>query len=123
MSDLALDPVSGDLLLEQGRARLATGAEAVAQLWQTRLTLFKGEWFLDRSLGIDYQNEVLIKNPRPAVLRSIFAEATRATPGIADVTDLRFNLDARTRVLTIEAEVVLKTGDELSLALSERIGG
>lgn len=95
----------------------------MAQLWETRLTLFKGEWFLDRSLGIDYQNEVLIKNPRPAVLRTLFAEATRATPGVAEVTQLRFDLNARSRVLTIEAEVLLDNGDEVTLALAQSVGG
>jgi hypothetical protein len=123
VSDLRLDPQTGDLLLEQGTARLATPAETVAQLWAAHLTMFKGEWFLDRSIGIDFQNEVLVKNARPAVLRTIFAEASRRTPGVADVTKLRFELDPKTRVLTIEAEVVLKSGEELQLALSEAIGG
>jgi len=123
VSDLALDPVSGDLLLEQGRARLVKGAEAVRQLWASHLTMFKGEWFLNRLVGIDFQNEVLIKNARPAVLRTIFAQASRETPGVADVTKLRFELNAKTRVLTIEAEVVLLSGEELQLALSESIGG
>jgi len=123
VSDLALDPLTGDLLLENGRARLATGAEAVAQSWASRLTMFKGECFLDRSLGIDFQNEVLVKNARPAVLRAIFAEASRETPGVRDVTNLRFALNAKTRVLTVEAEVVLETGKTASLALSELIGG
>jgi hypothetical protein len=123
VSDLALDPVSGDLLLEQGRARLVHGAEAVRQLWITRITLFKGEWFLDRSRGIDYQTDVLVKNAKQAVLRSIFAEVTRATTGVADVTKLRFDLNRATRLLTIEAEVVLDSGEDLQLSLSETIGG
>lgn len=123
MSDLALDPVSGDLLLDKGRARLTTDAETVAQLWAAHMTMFKGEWFLDRSRGIDFQNEVLVKNARPAVLRTIFAEASRETPGVADVTKLRFDLDPKTRVLTIEAEVVTLGGEELRLALREAIGG
>jgi hypothetical protein len=123
VSDIALDPVSGDLLLVAGRARLAVGAEAVAQSWATRLTMFRGECFLDRSLGIDYQNDILVKPPRVAVARAIFAQATRDTPGVDEVTGLRFALDARTRTLRVEATVTLESGDEQVLRLSESIGG
>lgn len=122
MSDIALDQ-TGDMLIEQGRARLAQGAEAVAQLWAAHLTMFKGECSRDRSLGIDYQNEVLIKNARPAVLRSIFAQASRETPDVTDVTKLRFSLNPATRVLDVQAEVVLRNGEDLQLATSESIGG
>jgi hypothetical protein len=125
MSDLALDPATGDLLLDEaGRAGLCVGAEAVAQAWACHLTLFRGECFLDPTLGIDYQGVVLVKSPRAQVLRALFAQATRETPGVAAVSKLRFALDRGTRVLSIEATVVLEEGDEeRRLALAEAIGG
>jgi hypothetical protein len=123
VSDLALDPATGDLALESGRARLAQGAEAVAQLWASHVTMFRGEWFLDRSLGIDYQNDVLEKGVRSPVLRAIFATATRETPGVADVRDLRLGLNRATRTLTVAAEAILGTGEGVSLGLTESIGG
>ena len=123
MSDIAIDPVTGDLLLEQGRARLAVGAEAVAQSWASHLTMFRGECFLDQSLGIDYQREILIKGARPAVLRAIFARATRETPGVREVKQLRCELDAAHRVLRVRAEVVRDTGEAQVLQLAEPIGG
>ncbi len=122
MSDLALDPATGDLELTAGRARLVTGAEAVAQSWASHLTLFRGECFLDRNLGLDYQNEVLTKGQRPAVLRAIFAQATRETPGITDITDLRVQLAPATRTLSVVADV-LASDEEATLSLSEQIGG
>jgi hypothetical protein len=123
VSDLALDPSTGDLLLENGRARLVSGAEFVEQNWSTRLTLFKGECFRDRSLGIDYQNEVLIKRPNPTVLRARFAQATRETPYIRTVKDLRFALDARARTLSVIAQVALEDGTETDLTTTEPVGG
>lgn len=122
MSDLALDKATGDLLLEGGRARLCFGAEAVAQAWPCHLTMFKGECFLDPSLGIDYQNEVLNKNPRPQVLRAIYGEATRDTPGVQDVSSLRFVLDPERRTLLVQAQVVID-GADATLTLAEPIGG
>jgi hypothetical protein len=122
MSDLAVD-VNDDLLLIEGRAQLVTGAAAVAQAWVTHLTLFRGECFRDLNLGIDYQNEVLIKNPSRPALRAIFARASRETPGVRDVTDLRFALDPTTRVLTVTAEVVYDSGEAGTLRASTPIGG
>ena len=123
MSDLALDPVTGDIDLQGGGARLCTGAEAVAQLWAFHITMFRGEWFQDRSLGIDYQHDILEKGVNPAVVRAIFAAATRAVPGVADVRDIRLSLDRTTRVLTVQADAVLSNGQDASLGLTETIGG
>jgi len=123
VSDLALDPATGDLDLQGGSARLCTGAEAVAQLWAFHITMFRGEWFQDRSLGIDYQHDILEKGVNPAVVRAIFATATRAVPGVADVRDMRLSLDRTTRTLTVRAEALLSSGEDASLGLSQTIGG
>lgn len=123
MSDLALDPTTGDLDLKGGGARLCEGAEAVAQLWAFHITMFRGEWFNDRSLGIDYQNDILEKGVNPAVVRAIFATATRAVPGVADVRDIRLSLNRNTRELTVQAEALLSSGEEATLGLSQTIGG
>jgi hypothetical protein len=110
MSDLAVG-TDDDLLLVEGRAQLATGAVATRQAWITHLTLFLGECFRDQSLGIDYQNLILDKRPSTAVLRAVFARASRQTPGVREVTDLRFSIDAVARVLTVTAEVVHDSGE------------
>lgn len=122
MSDLAVG-ADDDLLLVEGRAQLATGAVAVRQAWITHLTLFLGECFRDLSLGIDYQNLILDKKVSTPVLRALFAQASRETPGVREVTDLRFALDARTRVLTVTAQVVYASGESGTLSTSTPIGG
>lgn len=122
MSDLAVD-TDDDLLLVEGRAQLVTGAAATRQAWITHLTLFLGECFRDRSLGIDYQNLILDKNVSNTVLRAIFARASRETPGVKEVTDLRFSLDARTRVLTVTAEVLYDSGEAGVLSTVLPTGG
>lgn len=122
MSDLAVG-ADDDLLLLEGRAQLAVGAVAVRQAWITHLTLFLGECFRDQALGIDYQNLILDKAPSRTVLRAIFARASRETPGVSEVSDLRFALDARTRVLTVTAEVVYDSGESGTLTAATPIGG
>jgi|SRR5262245_906290 len=122
MSDLAVGS-DDDLLLIEGRAQLATGAVATRQAWITHLTTFLGECFRDLSLGIDYQNEILDKNVSNAALRAIYARASRETPGIKEVTELRFKLNNRTRELTVTAEVVYDSGEADTLSASTSIGG
>jgi hypothetical protein len=123
MSDLAISAADDDLLLIAGSAQLVTGADAVAQAWITHMTLFLGECFRDLTLGIDYQNLILIKNPSKTVLRGLFARASRETPGVQDVTDLRFAFEPRTRVLTVTASVTYAEGGQATLQLNETIGG
>lgn len=122
MSDLAVG-TDDDLLLVEGRAQLVQGAAATRQAWITHLTLFLGECFRDQSLGIDYQNLILDKAPSPTVLRAIFARASRETPGVREITDLRFRLDPRTRVLTVTAEVVYDSGEAGTLSAATPVGG
>lgn len=123
MSDLALDPATGDLALTGGAASLVEGDAAIAQLWAHHLTLFRGEWFLDQDLGIDYQNDVLEKGVRPNVLRAIFTAATLEVPGIAQVRDLRLALDRKTRILSVGIDALLSSGENTALSLNESIGG
>jgi hypothetical protein len=122
MSDLAVG-TDDDLLLVEGRAQLVHAAPAVRQAWITHLTLFLGEWFRDQSLGIDYQNLILDKKYSPTVLRAIFAQASRETPGVREVTDLRFALNAGTRLLTVAAQVVYDSGATATLTTTMPIGG
>lgn len=122
MSDLAVG-ADDDLLLTEGRASLVQGPEAVRQAWITHLTLFLGECFRDQSLGIDYQNQILDKNPQRAVLRAIYAQASRETPGVAEVRELRFSFDARRRELTVTAEVLYDSGESGTLSATRPIGG
>jgi len=122
MSDLAVG-TDDDLLLVEGRARLVQGAAATRQAWITHLTLFLGECFRDRLLGIDYQNLILEKGVTNTVLRALFARASRETPGVKEVTDLRFSFNASTRELTVTAEVVYDSGETGTLSTSTTIGG
>jgi hypothetical protein len=85
--------------------------------------MFLGEWFRDQSLGIDYQNLILDKKVSNTVLRAIFAQASRETPGVSEVTDLRFAFNPGTRLLTVTAQVVYDSGETDTLTSSTQLGG
>jgi hypothetical protein len=116
VSDLALDPVTGDLVLEAGDAVLCHGVAAIAQDWSLRMRLFRGEWPLDRRVGIDYQRLVFDARPSDALLRHIFESVTRETAGVRSVERLEFSLDRRSRQLTVTATATSIAGEPLALS-------
>lgn len=135
MADLLLstvnDPTSsfpttiGDLDLRTGDLQIATGVTAIRQQLMDRLTLFKGDWFLDVDVGMPYYQQVLVKNPNLGVVRALFAQAVRTTPGVSELLSLSLELDARSRSLQVNFTCVTDT-DEV-LVFNERfvlaIGG
>lgn len=119
MSDLALDPVTGDLRIEGGDLVVVRGAPAIAQDWARRLVLFKGEWKLDRRVGIDYQNLIFNARPSNALLRHVFETVTRETAGVKTLDRLEFTLDRQTRELTVDAQVTAESGETIALVFRD----
>lgn len=115
MSDLALDPVTGDLLVQGGDLAVIRGADAIAQDWGLRMTLFKGEYKLDLRVGIDFQNLIFDRKPSDALLRHVFEQVTRETAGIASIERLEFSFDRRTRALTVNAAATSVDGEPIPL--------
>ena len=111
MRDLALDPATGDLALSAGAARLTSGAEAKAQRLRLRLSLWRGEYVLDRRAGIPYLDQILGKGTTVGA-EVILRRAVTTSPGIASIerwslavgSDRRATLSLRAR--TIEGEPV-----------------
>jgi hypothetical protein len=118
VSDLALHAATGDLALVAGAASLVTGPRAAMQHWRARISLFLGEWFLDTSLGLDFQNRVFIKAPRLRLLRSMFVAETLKTPGIVSCDSMQLTLNAKTRALEVLAEVTFSDGSISNLQTS-----
>jgi hypothetical protein len=93
--DLALDPTTGDLLLEQHALRLTVtaGAENVAQHLGVRLALWQGEYPLDRRIGIPYVRLLGQKAARD-LLASTLRQAASTSPGIDRLDAFALNVDA-----------------------------
>jgi hypothetical protein len=91
--DVALDPATGDLLLESGRARLtAPGAESVAQRLRLRLALWRGEYPLDETVGIPYAQLLGRKGDAPATLEAILRQAAASCPGVTALTSFQLSV-------------------------------
>lgn len=109
MSDIKLDD-TGDIDFTNGELSLTDGVDAVRQRLSQRLSFFLGEWFLDRTRGIPYVQQVFIKNPNPAVIDAIFKREILAEPSIRELQSFTLDLDTITRVLTITFRALTTVG-------------
>lgn len=100
----------GDLVIEGGELQFVRGREAIAQHIGTRLRMFRGEWFLDRNLGVPYLDGVLDRIPDVSLVTPILRRVILGTPGVDSVERLEFSLDSETRTLTVLGEVVTTDG-------------
>ena len=56
---LAIKPYNDLEVTADGNLRLVTDAEAIGQHTRQRISFFKGEWFLDLDVGLDWFGKVL----------------------------------------------------------------
>jgi hypothetical protein len=125
MAPLLTDPVclllteDGDLDRSAHRLQFARGVDAVVQGVRTRMLLVRGEWFLDRDVGVPYLESDLVA-PADAILGQRYDEAKivaafrrpiLATPGVRGILLLRPTFTAATRSLGIEWRARTVFGD------------
>lgn len=96
--DILLDPDTHDLDIVDGD--LLLGAD-VAQAVKIRLLAVRGEWFLDRTAGIPYYEQVLVKNPNLSHVDALFRQTIVETPGINQLLSFETDFDANTRTYTV----------------------
>lgn len=108
--DFALD-ADGDLDISTGDFTLTRGVEAIRQAIQIKLQFFQGEWFLDLTAGVPFYQSVLVKNPSPGVLQSVFRKAILEVPGVLEVTTLSITTNRATRGLTVTFTATTDVGE------------
>lgn len=107
--DIALGP-DGDLLIDENGLSLISGLEGIAQLVRFRLGMFKGEWFLNLDIGVDWYS-LLGEHYDEAKTRAVIAAEIADVPGVLAVTELSIAFDGRTRELTIDWAATTLFGD------------
>ncbi len=75
----------GEWYIEDGDFKTISDEDAVGQGIRIRARTFLGEIYLDESVGVDYIDSILIKNPDPLVVRGLLSEAIAKTPDVTNV--------------------------------------
>lgn len=110
---LALDTATWDIGLDGSGniAVLVYPSALLAQRIQCRLQTFKGECFLDRSVGVPYYEEILKKNPDLGRVRSLLASVIKGVDGVATILSLELRFSVRHRRLTVDFRVQGTAGE------------
>jgi hypothetical protein len=75
----------GEWDVQNGDFAVVAGQEAVPQGIRIRTRFWKGECFLDESIGVDYHDVVFAKPTDPLHVRAEFESAIRDTPDVKAV--------------------------------------
>ncbi len=111
--DIALDD-AGDWNISGGDLTLVSDGPAILQALIIALEFFKGEWFLDEEAGLPYFQDVLVKNPDPNVLQSVFRTAILDVPGVLAINELTLLFDTAARTFAVTFRVSTDFGELVS---------
>jgi len=118
VSDIKLNAAGNDIDLSGSELTLVDGTDAIAQHLLIRLRFFKGEFFLDRLLGVPYYESILLKNPNLNVVRNLFRETIIETPGVLAIQRFDLSLDGAVRNLSVDFSCQV-TGSDAPLDFSQ----
>jgi hypothetical protein len=101
MGSLCIKTTSGELVISAGAFVLVSGRDAIAQAIERRLKTFRGEWFLDGSIGVPYVEQALgRKAPNLAAVEQLLRAEILAVEGVISVLSLTLSLASSTRTLS-----------------------
>lgn len=83
---------TGDLRIAGGDLQLISGVDQIRQRVLIRLRRQLGEWAYNISLGLPWIEQILIKNPDLAAIRSLLIAEIATTPGVLQVRTLQLEL-------------------------------
>ena len=102
-------------MLAGGRARLTEpGAEATGQRLRFRLSLWQGEFVLDRAVGIPALSIILAKG-RVALAEALLRRAIATCPGVAALRSFSLEVDRSTRASSVAFDARTLDGEPVSL--------
>lgn len=97
---------NGDYQIGQGQANFwINSPEGVAQNVETRLAFWEGEWFLDKTIGTPYSQEILgysTSSLRDIALKTVIL----GTDGVTELDSYNSSTNSETRAFTVQGTVV-----------------
>jgi hypothetical protein len=96
---------NGDMVFGNDQASFYVNQpEAPAQAVMTRLNMFQGEWFLDRTAGTPWNTQVL-GNRTASTRDQVIKARTLGTQGVSGIASYSSDLDRRTRVFSVSEAI------------------
>jgi hypothetical protein len=110
---LALANQSNKFVVEDHRWRFTeTRLEYIAQKIRHTISIFLGEWFMDRAIGIPYiPGEDVEKDMHRRMIETALQVRIGEVEGVEKFLLFTASLDKATRILTVEFIVQIDTGE------------
>ena len=116
MKTLLLQQNSNKIAVEDCRWRFTKNRfEYIAQKIRHTISVFQGEWFLNRSIGIPYiPDETIKKNMHRRMIETVLQVRIGDIDGVEKFISFNSKLDNSTRKLLVEFTVQIDTGETYS---------
>lgn len=115
-TDLALDPVTGDLDFSNGGLALIESNQiSLRQRLTIRFSVWQGDWFFDTTLGFPYR-VYISKKVVKSVLDTRIKETVNLEPDVLQITDFRSQMHVVSRSYEAYFTVLTREGEEVNLA-------
>jgi hypothetical protein len=123
MKDLLLEQNSNKLVVDDHHWRFSeTRLEYLAQKIRHTISVFPGEWFMDRSIGIPYiPGEGVEKDMHRRMIETALQVRIGEVEGVEKFLSFITSLDNATRILTVDFTVQITTGETYSDSV--KVGG
>lgn len=117
MKDLALVPGTNRFLLQRrGMTMTSDFLQYMQQKVRASLSLFKGEWYLDKRLGLPYiPSWDIEKDGHRAILESAIRVKVSGIGGIKKLLSFETEFDKRTRLLSVSLTAQCDSGETLEV--------
>lgn len=114
-TDYAIDlnPLSStykDILLVNGDLSMVSGNTQIQQNLLQTLGIYRGEWFLDNTIGVDYYGTVFQKNPNQAAINAMFVSSILGVAGITSILSFNSNINKSARAMSVAFKCTTTTG-------------
>lgn len=111
MSDLYLDPTTGDIVLVGNSPVLVEDTlSLVRQRIEIRLNTFLGEWFYNSEVGIPYYEEILTQRYNKPIVDSLLRSEILETEDVIEITSFETSFSSSERKLSYSIEVATNQG-------------
>lgn len=106
MTDILIDSVTNDAIFINGSTPITdTQNLTVAQKLKIKLQTFKGEWFLDTTVGIPFFQTIFQRGVSKATVDSIFQEVILSEPKVKEIVEFNSIIDPLTRIYQLSFKV------------------
>ena len=96
--------------LPSGKGWLVDSPQAVGQLVKSALSLWRGEWFLDTSLGVPMFENILRRGATEEGIADVLRTEVSKVPGVVSVVYVGVTIDHLARKVSASVELVSAYG-------------